>query len=243
MKIEVLLFARLREIVGRDKLELQRQEMFTVRDVWDGLRALYPRVDGFGRSLIFSVNQEFADFETSVKEGDEVAIFPPVSGGESRSKKVYAEDDAGNVFQIVRNPICLEALVEQLRQPEDGAIVVFDGIVRNNTRGRRTLYLEYEAYEPMALKKMKEIAESVKQKWNINRIGIVHRLGRLEIGEASVVIAITSAHRGIAFEACRFTIDTLKKIVPIWKKEFFEDGEVWVEGDFPAELTPDNLPG
>ena len=147
----------------------------------------------------------------------------------------------GDVFQIVRDSIHLEALVEQLRQPEDGAIVVFDGIVRNNTKGRKTVYLEYEGYEPMALKKMREIAERIKQKWKIHRIGIVHRLGRLEIGEASVVIGITSAHRDIAFEACRFAIDTLKKTVPIWKKEFFEDGEVWVEGEFPTELPPDNL--
>jgi molybdopterin synthase catalytic subunit len=115
--------------------------------------------------------------------------------------------------------------------------VIFDGIVRNNTSGRKTLYLEYDGYEPMALKKMKEIGAEIRKKWLVNHIGIVHRLGRLEIGEASVVIAITSAHRKIAFEACQHAIDTLKRIVPIWKKEFFEDGEVWVEGEYSKPLS------
>src|SRR5207249_3417235 len=136
-------------------------------------------------------------------------------------------------IRIIRSPIQIERLVSQLQQPEDGAVVVFDGIVRNHTRGRRTLYLEYEGYEPMALKKMREIEVSVRRKWPVNRIGIVHRLGRLEIGQASVVIVVTSAHRKVAFEACQYAIDTLKKTVPIWKKEFFTDGEVWVEGEVP----------
>jgi molybdopterin synthase catalytic subunit len=138
------------------------------------------------------------------------------------------------VIQIVRSPIQIESLVNQLRQPEDGAVVVFDGIVRNHSQGRKTLHLEYEGYEPMALKKMEEIEESARNRWPVNRIGIVHRLGRLEIGEASVVIVVTSAHRKAAFEACQYVIDTLKKTVPIWKKEFFADGEVWVEGEVPA---------
>jgi molybdopterin converting factor subunit 1 len=237
MRVEVLLFARLREIVGRDRVSVQRQEMLTVRDVWDGLRAQYPQVDGFGKSIIFSVNQEFAGFETPVREGDEIAIFPPVSGGEPGMLQIYPENELGDVIDIVRAPIRLQALVEQLRRPQDGAVVVFDGVVRNNTRGRSTLHLEYEGYEPMALKKMKEIAETLRQKWPVNGVGIVHRLGRLEIGEASVVVVVTSSHRRVAFEACHYGIDTLKKIVPIWKKEFFEDGEVWIEGDIPPNFT------
>jgi len=224
MNIEVLLFARLRELVGHDRVVVQRQELPTVRDVWDGLRAQYPQVEGFGKSLVISVNQEFAGWDTAVREGDELAFFPPVSGG--------AED--GNRIRLVRSPIQIEELVNQLQQPEDGAVVVFDGIVRNHSQGRKTLYLEYEGYEPMALKKMREIEESARNRWPINRIGIVHRLGRLEIGEASVVIVVTSAHRKAAFEACQHVIDTLKKTVPIWKKEFFADGEVWVEGEAPG---------
>jgi molybdopterin converting factor subunit 1 len=230
MRVEVILFARLREIVGRERVSIQRQEMLTVRDVWEGLQAQYPQIEGFGRSLLFSVNQEFAGFETQIREGDEIAIFPPVSGGQS----AYTEDEHGDVFQIVKTPIHIETLVEQLRQPEDGAVVVFDGIVRDNTKGRKTLYLEYEGYEAMALRQMREIRETIRKKWAVNRIGIVHRLGKLQIGEASVVIVLTSAHRKAGFEACQYAIDTLKKIVPIWKKEFFEDGEVWAEGEFPS---------
>jgi molybdopterin synthase catalytic subunit len=224
MNIEVLLFARLRELVGHDRVVVQRQELLTVRDVWDGLRAQYPQVEGFRKSLLVSVNREFAAWDTAVKEGDELAFFPPVSGGSGHSNRI----------QIIRSPIQVEPLVNELRQPEDGAVVVFDGIVRNHSQGRETLYLEYEGYEPMALKKMQEIEAGARSRWPVNRIGIVHRLGRLEIGEASVVIVVTSAHRKAAFEACQYVIDTLKKTVPIWKKEFFADGEVWVEGEVPS---------
>ena len=206
---------------------LRRQELFTVRDVWDALRAQYPQVDGFRKSLLVSVNQEFAGWDTAVREGDELAFFPPVSGGEQNDHWI----------QIVRTPIYIEQLVNQLRRPEDGAAVVFDGIVRNHSQGRETLYLEYEGYEPMALKKMKEIEETARNRWSVNRIGIVHRLGRLEIGDASVVIVVTSAHRKDAFQACQYVIDTLKKTVPIWKKEFFADGEIWVEGEVPMGLV------
>jgi molybdopterin synthase catalytic subunit len=225
MNIEVLLFAQLRELVGQDRVTVQRQELLTVRDVWDGLRAQYPQLEGFGKSLVVSVNQEFAGWDTAIREGDELAFFPPVSGG---------SEDSNYLIRIVRSPIQVELLLNQLQQPEDGAVVVFDGIVRNGSLGRKTLYLVYEAYEPMALKKMKEIAESTRNRWPVNRIGIVHRLGRLEIGEASVVILVTSAHRQAAFEACQHVIDTLKKTVPIWKKEFFADGEVWVDGEVPV---------
>ena len=144
----------------------------------------------------------------------------------------YQQMETGDVYEIVRDAIHLDLLAKQLTQPQDGATLIFAGVVRNNTQGRRTLYLEYEGYEPMALRKMREIGETLKQRWAVNQVGIVHRLGRLEIGETSVGIVVTSAHRRTAFEACHFAIDTVKKIVPIWKKEFFEDGEIWVEGDF-----------
>ena len=125
----------------------------------------------------------------------------------------------------------LRELVESLKAPEDGAVVVFDGFVRNNFKGRQTLYLEYEAYEPMAYAKMRAIGAEIREKFSVHRIAIVHRLGRLEIGETSVLIAVSSAHRAAAFDACRYAIDTLKRTVPIWKKEFFAGGAVWAEGE------------
>ncbi len=231
MKVRVLFFARLRDLLGRESVELDSPKIRSAGDAYQILRAQYPELDAFSRSLLVAVNQEFADWETPVREGDELALFPPVSGGQQPSGTVYPSDALGDIYQIVREPIQTEGLVSQLTRSEDGATVTFFGIVRNNTRGRKTTHLYYEAYEPMALRKMREIGEAVRQRWQIGQVGIVHRLGRLEIGEVSVAIVITSPHRGIAFESCRYAIDTLKKKVPIWKKEFFEDGEIWVEGE------------
>ena len=138
-----------------------------------------------------------------------------------------------DLLLLVRDPIDHQALVEHVREPQDGAVVTFDGCVRDHSQGRSTLYLEYEAYEAMALGKIREIAEQVHQKFAIHRVAMAHRLGRLEIGETSVFIAISSEHRPAAFEACRYAIDTLKKTVPIWKKEYFADGAVWADGEVP----------
>lgn len=139
-----------------------------------------------------------------------------------------------NVYRLVREPIDAANLVAHVKAPEDGAVATFDGVVRNHSGGRRTLYLEYEAYEGMALAKMREIVGEMHQRFAIHRAAMVHRLGRLEIGETSVFIAVSAAHRGPALDACRWAIDTLKKTVPIWKKEYFEDGAVWAEGEVPA---------
>lgn len=138
-------------------------------------------------------------------------------------------------IEIVHQAIEKAVVAEEMRGDEDGAVATFDGCVRNHSRGRATLYLEYEAYERMALEKMKEIAGQAHQRFAIDRVAMVHRLGRLEIGETSVFIAVSAAHRGAAFDACRFAIDTLKKTVPIWKKEFFADGAVWADGELPPE--------
>jgi molybdopterin synthase catalytic subunit len=143
---------------------------------------------------------------------------------------IATEDD---LFTLRRSPIDMAAIVRDVRAGQDGAIVTFDGFVRNESHGRRTLYLEYEAYEPMALAKMKEIGQLIHEKFSIDRVAIVHRLGRLEIGETSVFIAVSAPHRAAAFDACRFAIDTLKRTVPIWKKEYFEDGAVWADGELP----------
>jgi len=141
--------------------------------------------------------------------------------------------DHEDIFQLVREPIDMTALVRYVRGPEDGATVTFDGFVRNQSHNRPTLYLDYEAYESMALAKMREIGAELHEKFAVHCVAIVHRLGRLEIGETSVFIAVSAAHRAAAFDACRFAIDTLKRTVPIWKKEYFEDGAVWADGELP----------
>jgi molybdopterin synthase catalytic subunit len=138
-----------------------------------------------------------------------------------------------DIYQLVRQPIDMIALTRHVRAPEDGATVIFDGFVRNHSHNRLTLYLDYEAYESMAIAKMREIGEQLHEKFAIHRVAIVHRLGRLEIGETSVFIAVSAPHRGAAFDACRFAIDTLKRTVPIWKKEYFEGGVVWADGELP----------
>jgi molybdopterin synthase catalytic subunit len=138
-----------------------------------------------------------------------------------------------DLILLVREPINAPALVAHVRAASDGAIVTFDGCVRNQSHGRRTLYLDYEAYETMAIAKMREIAAETRAKFSIDRVAIAHRLGRLEIGETSVFIAVSAPHRPAAFDACRYAIDTLKRTVPIWKKEYFEDGAVWADGELP----------
>jgi MoaE-MoaD fusion protein len=135
-----------------------------------------------------------------------------------------------SLFRLIREPINIQQITEAIQRPEDGAIVVFDGVVRNNSKNKTVRFLEYDAYEAMAVKKLEEIGLRAKSEFEIRDIAIVHRLGHMEVGECSVVIAVASAHRGPAFDACRFAIDTIKKIVPIWKKEFYEDGEVWIDG-------------
>ncbi len=143
---------------------------------------------------------------------------------------VTSEND---LYELVRSTIDPAALVRHVRAGQDGAIVTFDGFVRNETHGRATRYLEYEAYEPMALAKMREIGAQIHERFTIHRVAMVHRLGRLEIGETSVFIAISAPHRAAAFDACQFAINTLKRTVPIWKKEYFKDGAIWADGEIP----------
>ncbi|MFB3921686.1 MAG: molybdenum cofactor biosynthesis protein MoaE [Terriglobia bacterium] len=220
MKVSVLFFGVAHDLTGfaQEQLEIGAGE--TLADVQRRYEARFPRLREMTGSLLTAVNQEIADPSRILREGDEVAFMPPVSGG--------AGDD---FYRVTREVIPTGDLARGLKAPEDGAVAVFEGIVRNHSRGRTTLYLEYEAYEPMAVQKMEEIGREAKEKFGVDRIGIIHRLGRLEIGETSVAIIVTSAHRHAAFEACRYAIDRLKQTVPIWKKEYFADGAVWAEGE------------
>ncbi len=228
MRVRVLFFGQLKEITGVAQEEAELSDGARVEDLFERYGRRFPKLASFRASVAASVNQEYATWREPLSSGDEVAFLPPVSGGQQAA----VEED---VFQIVREAIRPREIIENLKGPEDGALVVFDGFVRNNYKGRQTLYLEYEAYEPMAYAKMREIGVEVRAKFPIHRLAIVHRLGRLEIGETSVFIAVSSPHRAAAFDACRYAIDTLKRVVPIWKKEYFAGGAVWAEGELPQQ--------
>jgi MoaE-MoaD fusion protein len=226
MKVRVLFFGLLKDMIGVAQEDAELPGGARVEDLFERYARRFPKLGPFRSSIAASVNQEYAPWRAPLSNGDEVAFLPPVSGGQQA-----AEQD---VFRLVREPIRPSEIVEALKAPEDGAAVIFDGFVRNNYKGQRTLYLEYEAYEPMAYAKMREIGAEIRAKFPIHRLAIVHRLGRLEIGETSVLIAVSSAHRAAAFDACRLAIDTLKRSVPIWKKEYFVGGAVWAEGEMPS---------
>jgi molybdopterin converting factor subunit 1 len=234
--IQVLLFGQAREIVGQASLELSLPGLPTVESAFQILKELHPKLGEMERSLLFAVNEAYASRTQVLSAGDRLAILPPVSGGEPPAGNQNTE--APDVFELTREPIDIQALRRRLLGGESGALVIFDGVVRNNSKGRRTRFLEYEGYEEMALRTFEQIALEVHEKWPISRLGIIHRLGRIEISQSSVVIIIASPHRKQAFEACRYAIDRLKKIAPIWKKEYFEDGEVWVENEEDRQQAP-----
>jgi MoaE-MoaD fusion protein len=236
MRVRVLFFGQLKEIVGRSEDYVELGDGARLEDLFAKYGQCYPRLAGFRQSVVASVNQSFADWTSPLAMGDEVAFLPPVSGGAGTS--VTARGEA--IIRLQREPIRTAEISARLKAAEDGAVVVFEGIVRNESGGRRTLYLEYEAYEEMALKQMSVIAAAMRSQFGADAVALVHRLGRLEIGETSVLIAVSSPHRRAAFEACRCGIDTLKRTVPIWKKEYFEDGAVWAQGEVPP--VPSNLP-
>jgi molybdopterin synthase catalytic subunit len=230
MQVKVLFFGILKDLAGCSGETLPLPEGARVGDVLRHYEGTIPELKGLLPSLAVSVNQEYAAPEVTLRSNDEIGLLPPVSGG-SQITTVSAK------VSLVREKIDTESLLQNIRTGEDGAVVVFDGIVRNNTRGRRTLYLNYEAYEDMARKQMEDLRRQAFEQFKVREIVIQHRLGRLEIGETSVLIVVASARRAAAFDACRWLIDTLKRTVPIWKKEYFEDGAVWADGEpFPAEI-------
>ena len=231
----MLFFGVLREMVGKSTDLIDVPEGASVRDAIARYESQIPRLKESLSSLALAVNQQYAGPDTKLSANDEVALLPPVSGGAIE----------GTIHQrrawIVRETIDTPRTVAAIKRGEDGATVVFEGVVRIQTRGRKTLYLDYEAYEEMALEQMESLADKAVQQFQIRDVAIVHRLGRLEIGETSVLIAVASAHRAAAFDACRWLIDTLKRTVPIWKKEYFEDGAVWADGEpFPPEIPRAN---
>ncbi|MHB1935934.1 MAG: molybdenum cofactor biosynthesis protein [Acidobacteriaceae bacterium] len=238
MRVHVLLFGALKDPRAREAETVELPEQATVAEFLRRFAAAAPQVGKYAGSLAIAVNREYALPTQVLRDGDEVALLPPVSGGCAEDLSSTLADRESDLIRLQREPIDAGSLVAQVKEGEAGAVVVFDGIVRNNTRGRKTLYLDYEAYEAMALGQMQALARDARQRFGVRRIALVHRLGRLQVGETSILIVVASAHRAQAFDACRWIIDTLKKTVPIWKKEWFEDGAAWADGEpFPAEIS------
>jgi MoaE-MoaD fusion protein len=234
MHARVLFFGMLKEIIGRSAEDAEFTEGSDLQSVFDNYAVRFPRLREISRSIVVARNQEFAELATKVQEGDEIAFLPPVSGGAANEARELAIN--GNYYAITRHAIDTHALIARLMTGAEGAVITFEGTVRNNTKGRSTLYLDYECYESMALKMMARIGEEIAGGHEIGRIAIVHRLGRMLVGETSVAVIVTSPHRRAAFAAALEGIDRLKKLVPIWKKEYFVDGEVWVEGEWDEHV-------
>jgi molybdopterin synthase catalytic subunit/molybdopterin converting factor small subunit len=205
VKVTVRLFAGLRERAGWGKREV---DAATVAEVWPAL-GLGDEPEG----LLYAVNQEYAERDRELAEGDEVAVIPPVSGG---------------AFRLVEGPIDLDAVIAEVEDEQAGAIATFEGTVRRQSRGRTVIALEYEAYSGMAERAMAEIADGVKSRYEVCEVAVTHRVGRCEIGDVSVAIAVSAPHRHDALSACRDVIDELKERVPLWKKELYEGGEEWI---------------
>jgi MoaE-MoaD fusion protein len=231
MLVRILVFGQLKEIASpgeRGELTLEQPEGATVASLFAELVGRYPILEGLASSIAIARNQSFAQPDDLLADGDEIALLPPVSGGKDW---IHCDESAeGHFFGITRDVLDTAALNKRLLQDCDGALCTFEGVVRNNTKGRATKFLDYEGYEAMAVKVMADLGKELAAKHKVSRIGMIHRLGRLGIGEASVVVSVASPHREAAIAAAHEGINRLKKTVPIWKKEYFEDGEVWVEG-------------
>lgn len=242
MRAKVLFFGILKDLAGRAAEEAEFPDGADLRAVFDRYAARFPEFRQMAASIVMARNREFAPPSTTLADGDEVAFLPPVSGGVApvsggvaQAATIESAAD-GHYFGLTRRPIETRALISGLQTGAEGAVVTFEGTVRNNTKGRATLFLDYECYEPMALQVMAKIGREIASSYAVERVAMVHRLGRMLVGEASVVVIVTAPHRRPAFEAALEGINRLKKLVPIWKKEHFVDGEVWVEGEWDANV-------
>ncbi len=222
MRVRVRLFARYREATGRERLDLDLPEDGTVESAWTAVVHRHPELEPYRPFTLFAIGHDYVEPDHPLRPDDELCLFPPVSGGS-------APGPGHDTYRVVEHPLSADAIATAVEDPGAGGIVIFSGVVRNQTGGRPVKFLEYEAHAPMAETQMREIGEAVHRQWTgICRVAMLHRVGRLEIGEVSVLIAVSAAHRGEAFAACQYAIDTLKRTVPVWKKEHFEDGEIWV---------------
>lgn len=229
-KISILFFAAIRERAGTDVVRVVAVDGMTVGDAVDAACKAIPGHLELGTVVMLALNGDYVARDHLASPGDEIAVIPPVSGGADE-----IADDSEWVF-LTSEDLDSSALTEFVKTNADGAIATFLGVTRDSNQGRIVKYLEYEAYQPMAQNKMVEIIEEMRSRWSIGKIAVAHRTGRVNIGETSMVIAVASPHRRPAFEACLYFVDRLKEIVPIWKKEFFEGGEVWI-GKTPGDGT------
>ena len=236
--VRVLFFGAARDAVGKSEVMLSLSDATDAATAFEQVLDAFPALRRFGRSLLFAVNEEYARPDREVFAGDELAVFPSVSGGSHPTlENTLASSNSYDFFELTTEPIEVGTVARRVVLPECGATVTLDGYAREWTKGKRTLHLVYEAYPSMALREMQRLGREAHDRFKIAHIGIVHRTGRLEIGDTSVVIAVSSPHRRAAFEACEWAIRELKRTVPIWKKEIFEDGEVWVEGSAGEPLN------
>jgi len=227
--VSARLFARLREQAGTDAESVELPAGSTVSDVFDAVKRLHPGLDADREAVRAALNQEFADWDAAVADGDEVAFIPPVSGG---------AHGVGVLFELTSRPLDARRMETAVAHKGAGAICTFTGIVRDTSRGRSVTQLEYEAYAEMATSQMRKIADEIAERWPEARVAMAHRTGRLEVGEPSVVVSVSCPHRAEAIAACKWGIDRLKETVPIWKKEFAADGTYWIEGDEARPISP-----
>ena len=220
MNVRVVLFAKPRELVGQPNVELALPTGATAADAWSQLSTRYD-LGPLPRSFRCAVNSEYAGWDDPLKEGDELAVIPPVSGG--------AVGQQRGLVALSEEPLDPTAIAQRVRGDGDGALVVFEGVVREQSRGKQVRALVYEAYGSMAHRQMEELAEEARRRWPISNLAVVHRTGTLQVGEVSVVIAVAAPHRGEAFDASEWLIDELKHKVPIWKKEIYTEGEAWID--------------
>ena len=230
MKAKVRFFARLAELAGTRETEVELGEGLSVAEAFRALCRRFPGLADHAHSLMYAVNAEYVSADHPLRAGDELALIPPVSGG--------GPEPAEGLFEVTPEPLDPQRLTDAVREDESGAVALFLGVVRDNSRGRRVLHLEYDAYPEMATRVMRRIAEEALERWPLTDVAMQHRTGRLEIGEVSLLIAVSSPHRKEAFEACHHLVDRFKESVPIWKKEVWEGGEVWIEGEPVVEESP-----
>ena len=229
--VELRYFAAMREALGRSSERLTVPAGTTAGNLMDRLVAEQPRLDRMRDSVMVMVNQSYAATDRTLQDGDEVAFIPPVSGG------------APSMFRVQEGPIDAREVETLVLDPGAGAVVTFSGTVRDHGRGQRVSLLEYEAYAPAAERMMAQVGDEIAARWPVIKIAMVHRTGALPVGEVSVVIAISSAHRDAAFEASRYAIERLKEIVPIWKKEHYDDGAAWLGSEHDYQVEIGRLPG